>query len=60
MLNKIIGLILTFLCGFIFFSSPKLTIVENINSKSVVQMPIAWIEKRDEELDYWLKNQTKK
>lgn len=60
MLNRIIGLVLAFLCGFIFFSSPKLTTVENINSKSVVQMPIAWIEKRDEELDYWLKNQTKK
>ena len=60
MLNRIIGLVLVFLCGFIFFNSPKLTTVENINSKSVVQTPIAWIEKRDEELDYWLKNQTKK
>ena len=60
MLNKFIGLLLAFLCGFVFFNSPKLTTVENINNKSVVQMPVVWIEKRDEELEYWLQNQKKK
>jgi hypothetical protein len=60
-LNRIIGTILIFILGFFFFQKPQLvTAVVPYESKWQYEMPVAWLEKRDEALEYWLQNQKKK
>ena len=61
MLNRIIGTILIFILGLFFFQQPQLaTGVVSCESKWQYEMPVAWLEKRDESLEYWLQNQKKK
>ena len=60
-LNRIISIILIFILGFFFFQQPQLaTDVVPCESKWQYEMPVAWLEKRDEALEYWLQNQKKK
>ena len=60
-LNRIIGTILIFILSFFFFQQPQLvTDVVPCEPQWQYKMPVAWLEKRDEALEYWLKNQKKK
>lgn len=62
-LNRIISIILIFILGFFFFQQPQLQLTTDVDpceSKWLYEMPVAWLEKRDEELEYWLQNQKKK
>ena len=58
-IQRLISILIIFIVGLIFFSNPKVEI--NTDIKPIpVMTPIAWLEKRDEELEYWLQNQKKK
>lgn len=60
-LNRIISTILIFIIGFFFFRQPQFaTDVVPCEPKWQYEMPVAWLEKRDEALEYWLQNQKKK
>jgi len=60
-LNKVIIIILFFISSLFLFRKPQLaTDIVPCEPKWQYEMPVAWLEKRDEALEYWLKNQKKK
>ena len=58
-IQRLISILIIFIMGLVFFSNPKVEINTNIEPIPVTA-PVAWLEKRDEELEYWLQKQKKK
>lgn len=58
-IQRLISILIIFIIGLVFCSSPKVKIDTGVESIPVIT-PVAWLEKRDEELEYWLQNQKKK
>lgn len=59
--KRALSILLLFILGFVFFQKPQFaTDTVPCKPKWQYEMPVAWLEKRDEELEYWLQNQKKK
>lgn len=57
MLNKFFIVLLMCVMGLFLFQHPQTQpSIENTDSKHEFVMPVAWLEKRDEELEFWLQN----